>query len=113
MSERAPNLHPETLRQFEALEQVRDLRRFLPSRGDGMHMDSSGLLAVDPATPLGQVAIEAVSTRKNRAARPGTRALPARPWRWHEDPRVICALGVASVVATGALTYFVLLLLSY
>jgi hypothetical protein len=111
MSERAPNLHPETLKQFEALERVRDLRRFLPSRG-GMRMDSSGLLAVDPATPLGQLAVE-VSTRRNHAAGADSREGAARPVRWHEDPRVICALGLASVVATGVLTYLVLLLLNY
>jgi hypothetical protein len=112
MSENSPNLHPETLAKFDALERVRDLRRFLPH--GGVRVDSSGLLAMEPPTPLGEPAIAdgpqpTPKTTDHPRARPDTRMLKAHP-RWHRNPSVIYALGVACVLATGLLTYLIILL---
>jgi hypothetical protein len=105
----------ETNAKFDALDNVKTVRRALASHED-LTVDSAGLLAVH--TPLREPAIQmehaiigperVSSVVKSKAQK--ARALLQRAKHWTQDPARIWIVGLTCVIAAGLLTFMILML---
>jgi hypothetical protein len=107
----------ETLAKFDALENVKTVRRALASHED-LTVDSAGLLAVH--TPLREPAVQmqmdhamigperVSSVVKSKAQK--AQALFQRAKHWTQDPARIWIVGLSCVIAVGLLTFMILML---
>lgn len=114
MSEKM-RLTGETLAQFEALNDVRTVRRAFASHED-LTADGAGLLAAhtplrESAGQIGQVIIgpEKISSVVKSTTRK-EQTLLQRAKHWKRDPARIWLVGLIGVIAVGLLTILILML---
>ena len=98
MAEEAPELHPETLAQFEALEKVRPVTRPEQPGSSRGRVDTSTLLPVDD---------QLLSPAERGRSRASVGGAP----RWLEHNVVLWVVGVLGAAALGLLALLILKML--
>lgn len=104
MSEDTRDLHPETLAQFAALDEVRDLSALRRNGAEPPRVDSSTLLAGSELAPRGP-SPEPAATPVLPEGPAATLPPRAAETRWYDRPAVLFFAGMAAVLVLGLLGY--------